>query len=157
MHGGAVTITCCCAKCQGGGVNAAKAQDVFSIVAWRGKGREPCSARKTALLGRSRQNLPQEMQGAANATARDERLFMAQAMERVFRCGRSMVQAFLTCWGYRGCSQGEGVWSLTPSAISDATEPRGPSIRLWTHGFVLALVHQLHIAAGGSQGRGADL
>lgn len=50
-----------------------------------------------------------------------------------------------------------GGWSRPPSAISDATEPRWPSIRSWTHGFVLALVHQLHIAAGGSQGRGAEI
>lgn len=34
MHGGAVTITCCCEKCQGVEVNAAKARDVFGIVAW---------------------------------------------------------------------------------------------------------------------------
>lgn len=109
MHGGAVTITCCCAKCQGGGVNAAKAQDVFGIVAWRGKGREPCSARKTALLGRSRQNLPPKMQGAANATAFDERLFVELAIEHELRCGQLMAQAFLACCGYRRCSQSQAV------------------------------------------------
>ncbi len=69
MHGGAVTITCCCSECQRVGAMPPKPETLLALSHSVERGESLGVLGGAALLGRSRQNLPLEMQGAANATA----------------------------------------------------------------------------------------